>query len=132
VRAATDITGFGLLGHASEMAAAGGVGFRVEAARVPLLDGAADYVRDKQIPGGTGRNRDFLVASSEGVPPRVRFSEKIGRDMMTLLFDPQTSGGLLAAVPADRADAVRAALADQDVPCWQIGEVVDGRGIEVV
>jgi selenide, water dikinase len=132
VRAATDITGFGLLGHASEMAAAGGVGFRVEAARVPLLDGAADYVRDKQIPGGTGRNRDFLVASSEGVPPRVRFSEKIGRDTMTLLFDPQTSGGLLAAVPADRADAVRSALADQDVTCWQIGEVVEGRGIEVV
>jgi selenide, water dikinase len=99
---------------------------------VPLLEGAEGYVRDKQIPGGTGRNRDFLVATGEATPPRVRFSEKIGRDTMTLLFDPQTSGGLLAAVPADRAEAVRSALADQDVPSWQIGEVVEGRGIEVV
>src|SRR5438477_2089836 len=65
LRACTDITGFGLLGHASEMAEAGGVCFRIQAAAVPLLDGALEYVRAKQIPGGTGRNREYLLAGTE-------------------------------------------------------------------
>jgi len=131
VRACTDITGFGLLGHASEMAAAGGVGFHIDAARVPLLDGAAQYVRDKQVPGGTGRNRDFLMAQENG-DARVRIPSGFSRDLLTLLVDPQTSGGLLAAVPPDRVAAVREALAAQDVECWEIGEVIQGKGIEVV
>lgn len=133
IRACTDITGFGLLGHASEMAAAGKVGFRIVADAVPLLDGAAQYVRDKQIPGGTGRNRDYLLMPAEGGEGgRVRIAPSVPRDLTTLLFDPQTSGGLLAAVPADQVDAVRAELEAQGVGCWEIGEVVEGEGIEVV
>ena len=131
VRACTDITGFGLLGHASEMAVAGRVCLRIKATEVPLLDGAAQYIRDKQIPGGTGRNRDYLLSSEAG-EPRVQIASGVSRDLTTLLFDPQTSGGLLAAVPPDKVGAVRAELGEQGVECWEIGEVVEGRGIEVV
>ena len=132
VRACTDITGFGLLGHASEMAQAGKVGFRIEAKAVPLLDGAADCVRDKQVPGGTGRNRDYLLNGDGDSEPRVRLSASVSRDLSMLLFDPQTSGGLLGSVPADRVADVRAALGDQGVECWEIGEVREGSGIEVL
>ena len=65
VRACTDITGFGLLGHASEMAEAGGVRFLIQSSDVPALDGALDYVRAKHVPGGTGRNREYLLAGGE-------------------------------------------------------------------
>ena len=132
VRACTDITGFGLLGHASEMAQAGNVLFRIEASAVPLLEGALDYVKDKQVPGGLGRNRDYLLASGEDDSTRVRLNKSVRADLATLLFDPQTSGGLLAAVPSDRIAEVRAALQDQDVHSWEIGEVTQGLGIVVV
>jgi selenide,water dikinase len=139
VRSCTDITGFGLLGHASEMAQAGGVLFRIDSAAVPLLDGALKYVRDKQIPGGLGRNRDYLLSTQElelhntdsRPTARVRTEGSVSRDLLTLLFDPQTSGGLLACVPADRTSEVKAALEDQDVPCWEIGEVAEGLGVVV-
>lgn len=131
VRACTDVTGFGLLGHASEMAQAGGVLFHIQAASVPLLKGALDYVKDKQVPGGTGRNREYLLASGDTGTPHVTIKESVRADLTTLLFDPQTSGGLLAAVPADRIVEVRAALEDQDVHSWEIGEVQAGRGVLV-
>jgi selenide,water dikinase len=132
VRACTDITGFGLLGHASEMAQASGVCLRIEASAVPLLDGALDYVKDKQVPGGTGRNRDYLLSNSSSEQPRVRIAAKISRDLTTLLFDPQTSGGLFAAVPADRVDAVREAMREQGVESWVVGEAIEGRGVEII
>lgn len=140
VQACTDITGFGLLGHASEMAEAGGVRFNIEAAAVPLLDGALDYVRAKQLPGGLGRNREYLLAGGEpeAAHPtgeqslvRVHAARSVPRDLMTLLFDPQTSGGLLAAVPADRVAEARAALEEQGTSSWEVGEVRDGQGIHV-
>jgi len=143
VRACTDITGFGLLGHVSEMAQAGGVQFRIHSQAVPLLDGALQYVKSKQIPGGTGRNREYLLtAHAEGdqeaahptgsqTEVRVRTEGKVRPDLMTLLFDPQTSGGLLAAVPPDRVEAVRAALEEQGVTCRQVGEVEAGGGVVV-
>ncbi len=146
VRACTDVTGFSLLGHASEMAQSGGVQFRIHASAVPLLDGALGYVKDKQVPGGTGRNRTYLLSSydadageHEAAHPtgsqtfvRVRTGGDIRPDLMTLLFDPQTSGGLLAAVPPDRAEDVRVALEEQGVGCWEIGEVEAGLGVVVV
>jgi selenide,water dikinase len=141
VRACTDITGFGLLGHASEMAEASNACFVIEASAVPQLDGALDYIRDKQIPGGTDRNRDYLLSGNEpeAAHPtgsqtfvRVHADRAISRDLLTLLFDPQTSGGLLAAVPHDRAAEVRAALEDQGVGAWEIGEVKEGKGVRVV
>src|SRR5947209_3110823 len=137
VRACTDITGFGLLGHAYEMADAGSVCFRIDSSAVPFIEGAPGYVRAKQVPGGTGRNREYLLSGDapEAAHPtgsqelvRVTLQGSISRDLVTLLFDPQTSGGLLAAVPAGRVPAVRAALEDQGVGCWEIGEVVAGRG----
>lgn len=132
VRACTDITGFGLLGHASEMAQASGVSLRISAAAVPLLDGALDCVKDKQVPGGTGRNRDYLLSPTSQEQARVTIERSINRDLTTLLFDPQTSGGLFAAIPADRLDDVRAALKEQDVESWEVGEVLEGRGVEVI
>jgi selenide,water dikinase len=132
VRTCTDITGFGLLGHASEMAQASGVCLRIEASAVPLLEGALDYVKDKQVPGGTGRNRDYLLSTTSSEQSRVRIGANIRRDLTTLLFDPQTSGALFAAVPANRVDAVRAAMREQGVESWVVGEVVGGKGIEVV
>ena len=131
VRACTDITGFGLLGHASEMAQASNVLFRIEASSVPLLEGAIECVKDKQIPGGLDRNRDYLLASDESGTRRVQIEKSVRADLTTLLFDPQTSGGLLAAVPSDRVVEVRAALEDQEVHSWEIGEVQAGQGVLV-
>lgn len=139
VRACTDITGFGLLGHASEMAQASEALLRIDSACVPLLEGALDYVKDKQVPGGTGRNRKYLmtVAAQDGgmdasQEVRVRIEGNVRPDTMTLLFDPQTSGGLFAAVPADHVEAVRSALEEQGVSSWEVGEVLPGRGVLVV
>lgn len=141
VRACTDITGFGLLGHASEMAQAGGVLMRISASAVPVLDGAHDYARQKQVPGGTDRNRDYLVkpdVEPEAAHPtgrqaevRVRFDADVPRETMTLLFDPQTSGGLFAAVPPALLPEVLARLEDAGVPVWEVGEVGEGLGIVV-
>jgi selenide,water dikinase len=142
VRACTDITGFGLLGHVSEMAQAGGVRYRIRASNVPLMEGALDYVRMKQVPGGTGRNRDYLVAEyapgEEAAHPigtqnevRVRVEGNVRPDLMTLLFDPQTSGGLLAAVPPSGVEDVRSALEAEGVTSWEVGEVAEGRGVVV-
>jgi selenide, water dikinase len=143
VRACTDVTGFGLLGHASEMAQAGGVQFRIHASAVPLLNGALQYVKSKQIPGGTGRNREYLLdayeaGEAEAAHPagsqtavRVHVQGRVRPDLMTLLFDPQTSGGLLATVPPDRLSAVQSALEEQGVPSWEIGEVEPGLGVVV-
>jgi len=88
----TDVTGFGLLGHAREMALASGVTLEINVAAVPLLPGAAEYAAAGAIPGGLLNNRDFVGPCVEG--------DLAGRD---LLFDPQTSGGLL--IPMSEADA---------------------------
>jgi selenide,water dikinase len=142
VRACTDITGFGLLGHASEMAQAGGTQYRISASAVPLMDGALAYVKMKQVPGGTGRNREYLISAyapgEEAAHPtgtqaevRVRVEGNVRPDLMTLLFDPQTSGGLLAAVPPAGMEGVRSALEAEGVASWEIGEVAEGRGVVV-
>ena len=102
VQAATDITGFGLLGHAHEMAAAAGVRFEVVAADVPLLAGAYDYAAADFLPGGQERNRDYLTAPADG-GARVTIGADVDPLRAELLFDPQTSGGLLFAAPATAA-----------------------------
>jgi selenide, water dikinase len=102
VHAATDITGFGLIGHAREMASGSGVSITMEAARVPLLEGALECVRAGFIPGGLKNNREFAecnVTYEAGVPEEIR----------TILYDPQTAGGLLLAV----AEADSAKLLDR-------------------
>ena len=128
IRAATDITGFGLLGHAAEMVTASGVGIRFFARRIPLLPGALDYSRQGLLPGGAWRNRAHLLAGS---PPLLRWSDTVPSDLLDLLYDPETSGGLLIAVPAERSEEFRARFEEAGQPYWFIGEVVEGHGIMV-
>ena len=117
VHAATDITGFGLIGHVREMAAGSGVSVRINSANVPLLAGAMDCVRAGFIPGGLNNNRDFaecLVSYDESVPAEIR----------TILFDPQTAGGLLLSVARADSAALLDALKSAGVPAVEIGEVL--------
>jgi selenide,water dikinase len=130
VQAATDITGFGLLGHAHEMAAAAGVRFEVVAADIPLLAGAYDYAAADFLPGGQERNRDYLIAPADG-GARVTVDADVDPLLAELLFDPQTSGGLLFAAPAAATERVEAAFAAADHPLWRIGHVQPGANVHV-
>ena len=117
VHALTDITGFGLIGHARELALASNVSVRIHASRLPILDGALDCIRAGFIPGGLKANRDFaecMVGYEQGIPD----------DVKTLLFDPQTAGGLLMSVAAEDSDDLAKALESAGIPAHDIGEVL--------
>jgi selenide,water dikinase len=117
VHACTDVTGFGLLGHACEMVEGTDAGMMISASGVPLLDGALEYAAMGLIPGGAYRNRDFR-SSMVDVDPAVL------DDLVMVLFDPQTSGGLLLCVEAPRAGGLVGALHDAGVEkACVIGEV---------
>ena len=121
VDAATDVTGFGLLGHLHNMLNASGVAAELDASSVPLLPLAADLAERGAIPGGTKQNR-------EAITPHVSFDPAVAEAIRVLLFDAQTSGGLLIAVPAERADALIAALRREGTPAAaRIGRIVAGR-----
>jgi selenide, water dikinase len=126
VHAATDITGFGLLGHAAEIARHSRVGLQIEAAALPLLPGALAYARRSIAPGGLQRNRDHLEATGY-----VQYAPEVETAYRLLLSDPQTSGGLLFALPPPAAAALQAACAAAGEPCALIGSVVAGQGIRV-
>jgi selenide,water dikinase len=116
VHAVTDITGFGLLGHAWEMAAQSLTGMRFDFAALPLLPGALRYAEEGCITGGAHRNETYLS-------PHVRLSERLSEVERQILWDPQTSGGLFAAIdPALWPELAR--LAPQ-VPFWRIGKVTE-------
>jgi selenide,water dikinase len=117
VRAATDVTGFGLMGHASEMAGAGNVTFRFNAGSMPFMDGVAGYAAQWIFPGGSADNK----RTYEGL---VRFDEGIPEETRMLLFDAQTSGGLLIALPEAGVSVFAEDMARQSAPWWRIGEVV--------
>lgn len=131
VRGATDVTGFGLLGHAYEMAAASAVRLVVDAAAVPLLPGALEYARRDLLPGGTDRNRGYLLAVDEAGQPRVELATPAEEARVGLLFDAQTSGGLLLAVPGPHVAAVETAFRAAGVQLWRIGEATHGHGVLV-
>ena len=126
IHACTDVTGYGLLGHASEMARHGNVRFEFAAQAIPLLNGALAYARDDVVPGGLDRNRDFLL--DEGL---LTLEEDIPPALSALLFDPQTSGGLLAAVPPQDQAQLEAAFRAANEPLWIIGKVSKGTGMRV-
>lgn len=126
VRSGTDVTGFGLLGHAAELARNSGVGLRIAADRVPLLPGALDYARERFTPGGLERNRAYLLAGGY-----VRLADDLAQERVALLFDPQTSGGLLVALQDADARELRRRLDAAGEPCWEIGVAVEGEGIVV-
>ena len=129
VHACTDITGFGLAGHAAEVAEKSGARLRLSAEAMPLLTRAAEYAELGFVPGGTGRNREHFAS---GEPPLVALSADLPHPLDRLLFDPQTSGGLLLSVAAERAAALEAAFHREKRSLWPIGEVVEGQGVEVV
>ena len=120
VHAATDVTGFGLLGHLHNMLIASGVSAEIDAAAVPLLPKAVELAARGAIPGGTNRNREALA-------PHVTFDPGVGEAMRVLLFDAQTSGGLLIAVDPDRANTLVAALQREGTPAAvRIGRLARG------
>jgi len=117
VHSATDITGFGLIGHVREMALGSGVGIRIHSASVPLLEGALDCVRAGFIPGGLTANRDFAECM-------VDYRDSVPEEVKTILFDPQTAGGLLLSVAAEDADQLLTKLNAGGVRAARIGEVL--------
>ncbi len=120
IHAVTDITGFGLLGHAREMAAGSGISLEIDHARVEYLPGAVEAAREGHLAGGLKNNREF-------VGDRVEFTDAVREEYRSLLFDPQTSGGLLVAIAREATDAALAALARRGVPTRAIGRVIPKR-----
>ncbi len=126
LHAGTDVTGFGLGGHAHEMADRSGVALRIDASTVPLLPGARGHAERGVTFGGLERNEAYFAG--EGL---VRFDAAIDAATRRLLLDPQTSGGLLLAVPPGHRDAWQRACADRGVTAWSIGEAASGDGVTV-
>jgi selenide,water dikinase len=118
IHAVTDVTGFGLLGHAREMAAASEVSFEIEHGRIALLAGALEAAKGGYLAGGLKNNREF-------VGPCVGFAGTVPEEFRNLLFDPQTSGGLLASIAAEAVPAALAALDRRGVSASAIGRVVE-------
>lgn len=123
--ACTDVTGFGLLGHLYEMSERGEICIRVTASAVPLLPGALELARAGQKAGGLSRNRDYFTHVGVAIDPAVDI------DLADLLYDPQTSGGLLFSVAAESAATLQDAFAARSLPLWRIGQVEAGSGVIV-
>jgi selenophosphate synthase len=115
IHALTDITGFGLIGHLREMLLASNVSARISASKIPLLEGALDCVHAGHIPGGLKNNRDFAECM-------VDYAAEVPDDLRTILYDPQTAGGLLISTPD--GPALTQALNQAQVPAVQIGEII--------
>ena len=120
IHAVTDVTGFGLLGHAREMAAGSNASFRIDHAKIPLLHGAREAASGGFLAGGLKSNREFVESC-------VGFAPAVPEEIRALLFDPQTSGGFFFAVACEHAEAACAALERHGVHGAEIGEVVDKR-----
>jgi selenide,water dikinase len=113
VHGCTDVTGFGLIGHAREMAAGSGVTIEIASGSLRFLPGALDYARAGAIPGGLNNNRDFASCA-------VEFDSEIPPELEALLYDPQTSGGLLISLPEAEASSLETALPD----AYRVGRVL--------
>jgi selenide,water dikinase len=120
-RGATDITGFGLLGHVLEMVLASGVGVTIDASRLPILPGALDLAERGQFSGGMKRNRRHVESH---LGPRLAIAGDVGPALASLLFESETSGGLLFSVQVEAAGDVLEAFTRRGEECWEIGEVV--------
>ncbi len=124
VRAGTDITGFGLLGHAEEIATKSGVGITLDAASLPWLDGARQYATQGIRTGGSARNQEYYAA-------QVTFADTVDDATRHLLWESETSGGLLLCLAPAAVDDFLAACAAEDQAAWQVGTVTTGTGITV-
>jgi len=116
VNACTDITGFGFLGHSSELAEASGVTLFISAEKIPVFDGAVKLAEQGIIPGGAGRNEEYLSG-------KINFAEGVSKELRAILFDPQTSGGLLFSVPKEDKDELLKNLNEAKVNASVIGNV---------
>jgi selenide,water dikinase len=125
LRAVTDVTGYSLLGHSSEMALAGKVQYRLDFNQIPFLPEALPYARQGIFPGGADDNRDFYGS-------RVTFERELADWQKMMLFDPQTSGGLLMAVPQKHLAVLLARAEEMEQPIWAIGEIAAGSGVHVI
>ena len=124
LRAGTDITGFGLLGHAVEMAQASGVALELHFEQVPFVKSARKYAALGTFAGGLHDNRRYFG-------PHVEFDGRLDEASQMMLYDPQTSGGLLLGVPEAEADAFAGRAQSLKQSIWPIGVVNDGNGIRV-
>ena len=124
LRGGTDITGYSLLGHGMEMADASGMALRFDFANIPFISGARKYAEQGIFPGGAFDNKKHF---SE----KVGFAEGIDEPNQMLLFDPQTSGGLLLGVPRDEIASFLVRASELDQPAWVVGEVQTGSGIQI-
>ena len=120
--AVTDVTGFGLLGHAHEMASRSGVRVQIEAARLPALDGALEAARAGVSTAGTRNNRDYATVDIGEVAP----------ELVELAYDPQTAGGLLVSLPREQGMALEAEFAAAGLFLARIGGVTEGAGTELM
>jgi selenide,water dikinase len=125
LRGGTDVTGFSLLGHAAEMAQASGAGLRIHAEKLPFISCARKYAQMGTFPGGLFDNQFYFG-------DRIQFAADISEETRMLLFDPQTSGGLLLAVPRKKLAGFLNRAGEVNQPVWVIGEAVEGTGIDVV
>ncbi len=118
VHACTDITGFGLLGHLAEMVEDSGMAFRLDSSQIPILPEAIEYAKMGMMPGGTFKNKEFRLGM-------IEFSPEVDALIQDILFDPQTSGGLMICVKREQADALVSKLIDEGVAASKIiGEVI--------
>jgi len=124
VDAVTDVTGFALLGHAQEMAEKSGVGIYLSLESLPFLEGSKEYAEAQVFPAGAGRNQKCYA-------PYVRFAPSVPEWMQMLLYTPETSGGLLIAVPKGKLGQLTALFDRAGQAFWIIGHVVEGKGVEV-
>lgn len=126
VHSGTDVTGFSLLGHGWEMAQASAVRLRFFYEQIPILASARRYAQEWIFPGGTADNRLYYST-------HVSFAPEIDEPSQMLLFDAQTSGGLLLAVPQEKVDDLIRQAQDLDQPVWVVGEVAAGEAaIEII
>ena len=124
LRGGTDITGYSLLGHGLEMAKASGIALKFNLAKIPFLSGLRKYAEQGIFPGGAFDNKKHFE-------PNVKFADSIDEPSQMLLFDPQTSGGLLLGVPHEKLDSFLTQAAELNQPAWAVGEVQTGSGIFV-
>ena len=124
LKSATDITGFGLLGHASEIAQASGVGLDFEFSRIPFIDACQKFAKAFTFPGGAFNNKLYFGE-------QVSFDLELTESEQMLLFDPQTSGGLLMCVPGERVVDFEEKAKERGIPVWEIGVVSSNPGLRV-
>ena len=125
LRGGTDVTGFSLLGHSWQMANGAGVSFRLRYSQVPFISCARKFAEQGTFPGGSLDNRAYFG-------PHVHFADALDEASRMLLFDAQTSGGLLLAVPPQKLADFQSRAKELEQPAWVIGEVAPGAGIEVL